>query len=79
MLKDDTSRSDPELAIWNERDIEKAIAATRLLYGKRASVAAAWYALAARCDGRRADYRFWFGIFERLRAETGAAAGSDAG
>lgn len=29
-----------------------------------AALAAAWCALSARCDGRQADYRFWFRVFE---------------
>lgn len=67
--------TDEELSVWNEKDADKAVAAAKTLYGKNASVAAAWCALAARCDGRKADYRFWFGIFEKLRNEKKASAG----
>jgi len=61
--------TDGEKSVWSEGDTDTAMEAAKSLYGNNASVAAAWCALAARCDGRTTDYRFWFQIFERLQDE----------
>ena len=55
-----------EISVWDCRDSEKAIKTAISVYGSDASIAAAWCALAARCDGRSRDYRFWVEIFERI-------------
>lgn len=41
-----------------------ALATAATLEHNKAALAAAWCALRARCDGRQADYRFWFRVFE---------------
>lgn len=41
-----------------------ALATTATLGHNNAALAAAWCALSARCEGREADYRFWFRVFE---------------
>jgi hypothetical protein len=41
-----------------------ALATAAALEHNKAALAAAWCALSARCDGRKADYRFWFRVFE---------------
>lgn len=61
--------TDDEKSVWSGRDTDTAIEAAKSLYGQNASVAAAWCALAARCDGRKTDYRFWFEIFQRLQKD----------
>lgn len=63
------SSTDDEKSVWSGRDTDAAIEAAKSLYGKNASVAAAWCALGARCDGRTTDYRFWFEIFQRLQKD----------
>jgi len=63
------SSTDDEKSVWSGKDTDAAIEAAKSLYGKNASVAAAWCALAARCDGRTIDYRFWFEIFQRLQKD----------
>jgi hypothetical protein len=68
-----SSSVDDENSIWSGEDSYAAIEAAKALYGSNASVAAAWCALAARCDGRTTDYKFWFAIFEKLRPECESA------
>jgi hypothetical protein len=46
--------------------------ATPTLDHNNAALAAAWCALSARCDGRQADYRFWFRVFESHFSPTSA-------
>lgn len=51
---------------WSSEDAEAVVKAAKSLFGNRASVAAAWYALSARCERRTVDYEFWSRIFDRL-------------
>lgn len=73
MFRCTSSLTDNANSVWDTHDADAAVTAARSLYGKNASLAAAWCALAARGDGRTADYRFWFDIFERIRNEDIAA------
>lgn len=47
-------------------DSDAAIELAIGVYGKEAATAAAHCAQEARMDGREADYKFWFDIFQQL-------------
>ncbi len=59
--------ADGDPALWPAAGADAARQAAITLYGTQAAVAAAWCALAARFDGREADYRFWLAIHIELR------------
>jgi hypothetical protein len=55
-----------DVALWDGIDPGAVVEAALAVYGPSAATAAAWSAVAARCDGREGDYRFWLGIYLRL-------------
>ncbi|WP_210270411.1 hypothetical protein [Ensifer oleiphilus] len=53
--------------IWKNFRAEEAVTAAIDLYGPQAATAAAYCALDAWTEARSDDYKFWFGVFSKLR------------
>ncbi|MGG6898589.1 hypothetical protein [Rhizobium sp. BR 315] len=49
------------------RNDHRIVYDTIALYGDVAPTAVAWCAFEAWCEGDEEEYRFWLGIFQRLR------------
>ncbi|MDW6023309.1 hypothetical protein SAZ10_16245 [Mesorhizobium sp. BAC0120] len=79
MLRDSATRYGGDVAVWDGVDPEWVAEAALAVYGPSAATAAAWCAVTARCDGREADYRFWFRVFARLSAATEGRDGFELG
>ncbi|PZV34389.1 hypothetical protein [Mesorhizobium kowhaii] len=62
------SEAYPALTLAELADPERAISAAIELYGDQAKTALACCALEAHFAGRKADYRFWCGVFKKLDA-----------
>ncbi|RWA74036.1 MAG: hypothetical protein EOQ28_13640 [Mesorhizobium sp.] len=61
----ETTQTDVLLGEWSVIEVADAASA---LWGDLAVTAIAWGALAANCDGDMPEYRFWFQVFDCLRA-----------
>ncbi|WP_189343912.1 MULTISPECIES: hypothetical protein [unclassified Mesorhizobium] len=57
-------------ALLGEWSVIEVADAARALWGDLAVTAIAWGALAANCDGDMPEYRFWFQVFDCLRADS---------
>ncbi|RRH92928.1 hypothetical protein EH240_30765 [Mesorhizobium tamadayense] len=56
--------------VLRDWSVIKVADAAKALWGDLAVTAIAWGALAANCDGDMPEYRFWFQVFDCLRAES---------
>ncbi|RWA64025.1 hypothetical protein [Mesorhizobium sp.] len=57
-------------AVLGDRSVIEVANAAKALWGDLAVTAIAWGALAANCDGDMPEYRFWFQVFDCLRADS---------
>ncbi|MDX8496729.1 hypothetical protein RFN29_35170 [Mesorhizobium sp. VK22B] len=57
-------------AVLGDQSVIEVADAAKALWGDLAVTAIAWGALAANCDGDMPEYRFWFQVFDCLRADS---------
>ncbi|RWG81493.1 MAG: hypothetical protein E5X49_29430 [Mesorhizobium sp.] len=63
----ETAETEAVLGEWSVIEVADA---AKALWGDLAVTAIAWGALAANCDGDMPEYRFWFQVFDCLRADS---------
>lgn len=68
----DDATENGNLTLWELTNPSATVQAAIELYGSSATTAAAWCALTAHFDGRKADYRFWCAVFSKLGSNTEA-------
>ncbi|RWG86608.1 MAG: hypothetical protein E5X49_15145 [Mesorhizobium sp.] len=56
--------------VRSDWSVIEVAAAAKALWGDLAVTAIAWGALAANCEGDMPEYRFWFQVFDCLRADS---------